>query len=198
MKARLTILIFFILAVLALPPVVFAQCTSVYENKGCMDNACCGTQEGGWIDMGCGQRVCYCEVCPCIGCDEIYTECCECSSPICGGGCFIGEVEIATERSSDQATKKIKEFELGDIVSSFNPKTGEVSEGEVTDIHKLTREGYYVMETESSKKVEVTAEHPFLVVKNESFIAELKNLLSHILTYQLITGAQTKLGEILK
>jgi intein/homing endonuclease len=108
----------------------------------------------------------------------------------------IGVKETEGTEETDE-TKEIKDLKEGDVVSSFDPEIGEIKEGTVSDVRKLTREGYYELETESGKKVKVTAEHPFLAVKNESFIAKLKEAFSRTLTYQLITSIQTKVTEVL-
>lgn len=131
----------------------------------------------------------------------------------CCQGCFTGETEVSVGQESERAgeqegdVKEIKDLKPGDIVSSFNPETGEIKEGMVSDIYKITREGYYELETESGKKVKVTGEHPFLAVKNSSqasvdssqdLVEDLKAFLSHTLTYRLITDLQAKIVEVLK
>ena len=122
-----------------------------------------------------------------------YCGGCTSSCP-CGGGCFVEGTSVASEQLSDQAIEKL---EPGDIVSSFNPETGEISESQVSEVHKITREGYYELETESGKKVKVTGEHPFLAVKSEeNLISKLKNVLSNTLTFRLIISLRTKLGEV--
>ena len=123
-----------------------------------------------------------------------HWDCTAGSSPP-GCGCFVGGTEVATKLPSDQAIENLKP---GDIVSSFNPETGEISESQVAEVHKVTREGYFELETESGKKVKVTAEHPFLAIKANNFqlIDKLKNFLSHTLTFRLIISLRTKLGEV--
>lgn len=124
-------------------------------------------------------------------CTGTYADRCD----LACGGCFVGGTSVASKQLSDQAIENLKP---GDMVSSFNPETGEVSESQVSEVHKLTREGYYELETESGKKVKVTGEHPFLAIKSEeNLISKLKNALSNTLTFRLITSLQAKLGEIL-
>lgn len=166
------------------------------------------------------------ESCPdspsyCVGpCDAYYDDVnCICigyyGQAGCGkcGGCFTGETEINIGQEGERAeekegeTKQIKDLKPGDVVESFNPETGEVVEGTVEDVTKTTKEGYYILETESGEKVKVTGEHPFLAVKakNSEFrvsslqlIDKLSNVFSHTLTYRLITGLQAKVSEVLR
>jgi hypothetical protein len=162
--------------------------------------------------IGCppGGDGCACDTCPCIGCVWSYCECCLCSSPPCGS-CFTGETEIDAGNSlpAGKAGKtpklQIKDLKEGDLVSSFDPETGEIKENTVSGILKFTREGYYELETESGKKVEVTGEHPFLAVrnkKNQSSIIDHRSsiidILSHTLTYKLITALQAKASQVLR
>lgn len=132
---------------------------------------------------------------------QTYVDC-------CGGSCFTGETEVDI-KSQDLNFKnqKIAELKPGDLVSSFNPETGEMSEGTVSDIKKRTVEGYYVLETEGGKKVKVTAEHPFLAVKGENaqipnskfqIVDKFKKILSNTLTYNLIASLQAKINAALK
>ncbi len=125
-------------------------------------------------------------------------ESCHCPDypdmPSCGE-CFTGETEVEV---GDSEAKQIKDLKEDEMVSSFNPETGEVKEETVSDVQELTREGYYQLETESGKKVKVTAEHPFLAVENESFIAKIKEVFSQTLTYRVITGLESKLSDILR
>lgn len=157
-------------------------------------------------------------ICCCTCCDDAggcVQDCCAApaGSDSCTPcvGCFTGETTIDTESQDTgvQGEKEIKDLQPGEIVSSFNPETGEISEGEVSDIKKTTREGYYILETESGKKVKVTAEHPFLAVKAENdqisnsklqtiskfqnSISKLGDFLSHTLTYQLVSNLATKI-----
>ena len=131
-----------------------------------------------------------------------YCGGCTSSCPCGGGWCFVEGTEINTEQESGRAgeqegTEKIERLKPGDVVSSFNPETGEISESQVSEVHKITREGYYELETESGKKVKVTGEHPFLAVEGEeNLISKLKNVLSNTLTYRLIISLRTKLGEV--
>ena len=151
------------------------ECIVEYCDRGPGEepgNAMCGRCVGEW-------RAWYC----CDNCGQ------------CGGGCFVEGTSVASEQLSDQAIEKLKP---GDVVSSFNPETGEVSESQVSEVHKIEREGYYELETESGKKVKVTGEHPFLAIKANNFqlIDKLKNFLSHTLTFRLIISLRTKLGEV--
>jgi hypothetical protein len=141
----------------------------------------------------------YCGDPECVANGCTYCEAC--------GGCFTGEVEIGIEEiEGTYDTREIKDLKEGDIVSSFDPETGEITESAVLETTKLTREGYYELETESGKKVKVTTEHPLLAVKVKNFqfpisnyqlIDRLSNIFSHTLTYRVITGLQTKVTEIL-
>ena len=142
----------------------------------------------------------------------VYSSCVYCSD--CGG-CFTGETEISvgesenSENSENSETKQIKDLKEGDIVSSFVPETGEIKEGTVSDVTKTTREGYYILETESGEKVKVTGEHPFLAIKaknngeteklknQETTLDKLKDIFSYTLTYRLITSLQTNITEAL-
>jgi hypothetical protein len=166
------------------------------------------------------QPWCDCLVCPCAGCEGVQCWCCPCSSPpSCGGACFTGETEIGVKNSKTPKlqTEKIENLKPGDVVESFDPKTGEIKEGTVSDVTKTMREGYYILETESGEKVKVTGEHPFLAVKAKNsesrvspaerdpasrdtfqLISNLKNILSNTLTYKVITSLQEKIGEVLK
>jgi hypothetical protein len=199
----------FVLFVFFQTQIVIAQdwiCTSTYSYKSC--NPSCGPPACIPTAPCCG-----CMECLCVGCIETYGECCNCTDPsqACGG-CFTGETEIKLGQESERAgeqegeqTKQIKDLKSGDVVESFNPETGEIEEGTVSDITKTTREGYYILETESGEKVKVTAEHPFLAVKNQESINQVSNLrekianiLSQTLTYKVITALQAKLGEILR
>ena len=135
----------------------------------------------------------------------VYNSCVYCSD--CGG-CFTGETEIAvgeSENSEKSETKQIKDLKPGDVVESFNPETGGIKEGTVSDVTKTTREGYYILETESGKKVKVTAEHPFLAIKSEkeqesinqvsNFKNQLKEIFSNTLTYRFLANLQAKFAE---
>jgi hypothetical protein len=178
---------------------------SVGANSGCITGTCPGTAYGSWCHPPApcpGDGVvpwCDCLVCPCAGCEGVQCWCCPCTSPpSCGGSCFIGETNIEVN-DSKLGTKQIKDLNLGDIVKSFDPETGEITEGKVSDVTKTIKEGYYILETESGERVEVTGEHPFLVVGREITLADkVKKVLSHTLTYQLITSLQRKLVEISK
>jgi Hint module. len=120
-----------------------------------------------------------------------------CMCGVCGSGCFTEEVEVTTKLLGEQTTKQIKELEPGEVVSSFNPETGEILEEKVTEVEKYVSEGYYELELESGEKVRVTGEHPFMAVKsNENFVFKLKNLISHTITHQLITSLQNKLNGV--
>jgi len=191
---------------LLFPQPTLAQCTRVFTDARCLPMSC--TPGAPW------QLGCICDICPCIGCDIIMNDCCPCSSPPCGGGCFTGETEISVGQESERAgeqegkTKEIKDLQPGDIVSSFNSETGEIKEGTVSNVTRTTREGYYILETESGKKVKVTGEHPFLAIKSENnqasstkFQTTLNNLeeiFSHTLTYRLISVLRTKLVGVLE
>jgi hypothetical protein len=146
---------------------------------------------------------CMCEWCEYLGFPFDVSVCilnfCTCGS----GPCFTGETEIGIKNSKTQKLQ-IKDLKPGDVVESFNPETGEIMEGTVSDVTKLTRQGYYVLETESGEKVKVTAEHPFLAVKNQELgimnnelIEKVKDIFPHTLTYRVITGLQAKVAEIL-
>ncbi len=136
--------------------------------------------------LGCapwGEPSCTCNTC-CGKTECSGGTCCVYDCPPGSCGCFLGETEIDTENSKTQKLQ-IKDFKEGEVISSFDPETGEISEGEVTDVSDLIREGYYELETESGKKVKVTGEHPFLAVKKESsyhsrFKLQLDKLLSSI------------------
>jgi len=212
---RLIFLSLFIFGIILLTPkVAWAWtdcndwiCGAVYFKSGCSDydSYLCDGQWG---------RYCECESCPCVGCPGWGCQCCPCNNPPCGGGgCFTGETEIsvgqAGERAGEQEgeTKEIKDLQPGDVVESFNPETGEVVEGTVEDVTKTTREGYYLLETESGEKVKVTGEHPFLAIKTtqqaisnrqQELIEKIENILSNTLTYKLITGLQAKVSEVLR
>lgn len=188
--------------------------------SSCFGSNCCTT---GMPATECGVT---CPLCPARSAPYEMQVCCDegggsYSSVCCGGGCFTGETEIGVgeseksenpSASSGQAqnseTKEIKDLKPGDVVESFNPETGEIKEGTVSDVTKTTREGYYILETEGGYKVKVTAEHPFLAIKSEknqesinqvsSFKNKLKDFLFHTLTYRLITSLQAKMGEVLK
>lgn len=183
----------------------------------------------------CTSRPTYCK-CYYSGCSPGWPEdwyavqqcvngawCVDCESDCsCGnGGCFTGETEINVKETKGtketDETREIKDLKPGDIVSSFDPETGEISEGTVSDVTKITREGYYILETESGKKVRVTAEHPFLAIKAKNDQASnspaerdpavrdkfqttldgIKDILSQTLTYKVITNLRSKLVEIL-
>ncbi len=165
--------------------------------------------------LGCadwGEPSCSCDDDPFWPCTKVTcggSTCCvyDCTPGSCG--CFTGKVGAGikgTEGTEETyETKEIKELQPGDVVSSFNPETGEVSEGTVSDIQKLTREGYYVLETESGKKVRVTGEHPFLAVKseknqsainNQQLLDKVKDFLSHTLAYQFLATLQAKLSSL--
>lgn len=167
--------------------------------------------------LGCapwGSPSCTCDDDPFWPCTKVTCSggtCCvyRCTPGSCG--CFTEETEIGildTDKEKDKGEgeqiRQIKDLEPGEIVSSFDPETGEISEGEVTDVTKVTREGYYVLETESGKKVKVTAEHPFLAVKNNDsrfmnheLRANLKNIFSDTLIYRLIISFQKNLIKVL-
>ena len=80
-----------------------------------------------------------------------------------GGGCFTADTKIATP-SGEMEIQDVKE---GDIVSSFDPETGEIKEATVTATHKRQVQGYYILKTESGREIKVTGEHPILAVKQE-------------------------------
>lgn len=203
LKILFTFILLFLISLLT-PGVALADCETVHcESAG---------HSEGCVDWGTG-KYCWCDDCPCAGCYGYVCDCQPCESPPCGGGCFTGETEISVgqegERAGEQEgeTKQIKDLKPGDVVESFSPETGEIKERTVSDITKTTREGYYILETESGKKVKVTAEHPFLAIKannsklkteNSKLIDNLKEILSHTLTYRLITSLQAKMGEVLK
>jgi len=209
---RLILLVLIIFSIqLLFPRIALAFiCSSSYRSCDCYG--------AGYI---CGANPCCIIVdCPCAGCeaDMDWVD----NPPGCSG-CFTGETEIMLGQESERVgeqeeeTKQIKDLKPGDVVSSFNTETGEIKEGTVSDVTKTTREGYYILETESGEKVKVTGEHPFLAVKAKNFesrispagrdpasrdnfqlIDKLSNVFSHTLTYRLITGLQTKVSGILR
>lgn len=222
-NGRLLLILVFILAFILAPLFLFGSNNEIFAACAghpagyctpCNASCCCGCSGGG--GPGCQTETCdSCMICGCHAgalmtcCDpdsfSWVVECCG------GGGCFTGETEIGIEQEGEGAgeqegeTKEIKDLQPGDIVSSFDPETGEIREGTVSDVTKTTREGYYILETESGKKVKVTAEHPFLAVKNQgsinqvsNFKDKLINVLSNTLTYKLITGLQAKVSGILR
>lgn len=154
--------------------------------------------------------ICYCHcsvtldnvpVCQWMECEWSCAEMPNCPYEYCEycfscGGCFPGETEVEGKKVQDSKIQRlqIQDLDEGDIVSSFNPESGEISEGKVSDIKKTGREGYYILETESGKKVKVTAEHPFLAVSEKNLTAKIKEVLSHTLTFQLITSLHNKLN----
>ncbi|HUV43120.1 MAG TPA: Hint domain-containing protein [Patescibacteria group bacterium] len=197
---------------------LFTVCVLMFTAKSVYGDVCTST---GRISCECGRCIievgqmgdgCSWSDCLCVGCEMSDGYCCPCSS--CGAPCFTGETEINLgqegERAGEQKgeTKQIKDLKPGEIVSSFNPETGEIKEGTVSNVTKTIREGYYGLETESGKKVKVTGEHPFLAIKGENNQAsstklqttldKFKDILSNTLTYRLITGLQAKVSEILK
>ena len=191
----------FVLICLLLPGEIKAQ-----DCAACAGTCCCTNP------AGCQYNAC--SICNAYGCHSGYAQTCRtwegCWDQCCGT-CFTGETEISLgqegERAGEQegATKQIKDLKPGDVVKSFDPETGEITEGTVSDVTKTTREGYYILETESGEKVKVTAEHPFLAVKNQesvnqvsNFRERITNILSQTLTYKVITGLQAKIGEVLK
>ncbi len=196
-----------------IPPGTCLACYSV--SSGCPQSLC----DEGWepcqecgVDLcnppGVTKTVSYQECADDDG--NEYSQCCG------GGGCFTGETEVNTESSlpAGKAGKtpklQIKDLEEGDLVSSFDPETGEIKENTVSGILEYTREGYYELETESGKKVKVTGEHPFLAVKakndgeteklknQETVLDKVKEILSQTLTYKLITNLQATVNEILR
>jgi len=198
MKSKIALILIFLVGYFSFPSIVFGQyyCTSVFHEAYC---------NSGW--PGCSPY-CVCGDCPCIGCEYSSADCCNCSSPPpCTGGCFTGETEITVkETGGAKETEQIKNLEAGDSVSSFDPETGEIKESTVSDVTKTTREGYYILETESGQKIKVTAEHPFLAIKAENSqksdsdfqtnLNKLEEIFSHTLTYRLITNVKAKLTEI--
>lgn len=102
-----------------------------------------------------------CDACPCPwGSDA--ENCIDCSS--CGGGgCFTGDTKVATPGRE----KEIKNIKEGDVVKSFDSKTGEIKESTVSGIHKTTAPGYWFLKTESGREVKVTGEHPILVLNEK-------------------------------
>ena len=186
----------------------FALTCTPGECKACNTAGCCSNPP--YITYDCGV---LCGPCPQLTPFQAQW-CCDATGGgwdmfcSCGGGCFTGEtgIQLKTEDSKLE-TKEIKDLKPGDIVSSFDPETGEVKEGTVSDVTKTTREGYYILETESGKKVKVTGEHPFLAIKTtqqaignrqQELIENIKNVLSHTLTYKLITGLQAKVSGMLR
>jgi hypothetical protein len=165
----------------------------------CAWYSCSGPNpDGSYLECYCdGGKYCCERVSSCGGCG--------------GGGCFTGETEIGIgqegERAGEQEgeTKQIKDLKPGDVVESFNPETGEIKEGTVSDVTKTTREGYYILETEGGYKVKVTAEHPFLAIKSEkeqesinqvsNFKNQLKEIFSNTLTYRFLANLQAKFTE---
>jgi len=123
-------------------------------------------------------------------------------------------VRIKNSKTQKLQTEKIENLKPGDIVESFDPETGEISEGIVSNIQKANREGYYELETESGKKVKVTGEHPFLALRSENnqtsnsksqtiskfqnSISKLEEIFSHTLTYKVISGFQSKVSGLLR
>jgi len=123
-------------------------------------------------------------------CDETghWTYCC-CI------GCFPGETKIGVRESEDleyknRLEKEIKELRPGDYVSSFDSETGEILRGEVSEVQKYTREGYYLLETESGGKVKATGEHPFLAIKSEN------NQISNS-KYQIISKFKKTISDLI-
>jgi hypothetical protein len=187
---------------------VFAQCNPGDCYSGNQETVCCTNPAG---CPGCPFDCCPCNLGAgeCAQCCTQY--CCDSSGNweigCCGGGCFTGETEINTENSKTPKLQ-IKDLEEGDLVSSFNPETGEIKENTVSGILKFTREGYYELETESGNKVKVTGEHPFLAIKGENNQApstefqttldKVKAILSKTLIYKVISDLQAKVSEILR
>jgi hypothetical protein len=206
-KLIISTVILFGLGLLIMPQPIFAQCTFVGYKCDCYQHCDCNN------DGIANEPCCEWWNCDCLGCPEISEWCCPCTG--CQP-CFTGETEITvgesensenSDNSENSETKQIKDLKPGDVVESFNPETGKIKEGTVSDITKTTREGYYTLETESGEKVRVTAEHPFLAIKAKNFqfpisnfqlIDKLENIFSQTLTYRVISGLQEKIGEVLR
>lgn len=74
------------------------------------------------------------------------------------GGCFVPGTLVKTSGGSE----KIEDVKVGDKVTSFDDKTGEVKDSIVTDLHQVYRD-YYFSLIAGGYNVKVTAEHPFYI-----------------------------------
>jgi len=129
--------------------------------SSCCPASGCWCEEGGSCRPGCCNGG--------LGC------CCSGSG---GGGCFVGETQIATPGGQ----KAISDIKEGDTVVGLDTQTNEKVETQVESVYELEREGYYEVTVEkpdgTEEVLKVTGEHP-LFVKKQSPIA---NIFQTILT----------------
>jgi len=143
------------------PKKAFAGCTTVSSHDGCAPLS--------WI--GCGQHggtnawrnIVYLNAGDC-GADGGYMHqtwywCDPGSSPCSGGSCFTSDTKISTP----DGVKDIKDLKEGDVVKSFDPDTGKITESTVTDPYSKVSDHIYTITTSDGSVVKTTAEHPFYV-----------------------------------
>ena len=76
-----------------------------------------------------------------------------------GGSCFTSDTKISTP----DGAKDIKDIKEGDVVKSFDPDTGKITESTVTDPYSKVSDHIYTITTSDGSVVKTTAEHPFYV-----------------------------------
>lgn len=84
-------------------------------------------------------------------------------------GCFLAGTEITTPNGIEKIERIIK----GDVITSYDKNTKKFVSSKVRTIFSLSREGYFLLKT-NSQKIFVTAEHPFLTIKGWKMVKELR------------------------
>ncbi|MFC1727584.1 Hint domain-containing protein [Patescibacteria group bacterium] len=107
----------------------------------------------------------------------IYTDS-DCSGAPCGSGacsncsgdcstscsgCFAGETSVDTPVGQ----KEIKDLQVEDEVSSFDPVTGQEVTSLVDKIYEVTRSAQYRVKLKNGQKLRVTGEHPLYATQKD-------------------------------
>lgn len=81
--------------------------------------------------------------------------------------CFLGGTQITM---ADDSMKNIEDVKIGDMVRSFDEKTGELVNREVLALQNPIREGYYNLHFGDNQLIQVTSEHPFYAKKQDGSV----------------------------
>jgi hypothetical protein len=141
-----------------------------------------------WRALACGE----CRGCsPDNGCYGIINTCdprapgffCPCSVPCDGGStsCFLPGTLVATP----EGAKKIEDVAKGDVVESYDPLTGKVTQNIAGGYETVIRDHYYKLWTKSGKMVGTTDDHPFYIGLDNP---ESKSIPKRIMALFNITG----------
>ena len=83
-----------------------------------------------------------------------------------GYSCLVGDTEVLL--ADGYSVNKIRDMKDDDEVITINPKTLEEEPSKITNKFKLIPKQLYEITTISNRKIKVTADHPFLVLRSNS------------------------------